>query len=64
MVEPVDTRDLKSLGASPRDGSSPSSGTSNYSMIRYRNKVAFLFENDHCVNFVSFLTANPIIVLV
>jgi hypothetical protein len=50
--------DLKSLGACPRDGSSPSSGASNYSMLRRQLKVTFLFENERCSHFVSRVISN------
>ena len=41
---------LKSLGACPRDGSSPSSGTTDPGMLCHRNEVAFVFQDDQCAN--------------
>jgi len=35
---------LKSLGASPRDGSSPSSGTRDFTTLGHSVTVAFLFQ--------------------
>ncbi len=52
--------DLKSLGACPRDGSSPSSGTRNYWFLCHRFEVAFLFENYECGTFAGLFSADLI----
>jgi hypothetical protein len=44
MAELVDARDLKSLGALPRAGSSPAPGTSNYEGLADSWPVFFLWE--------------------
>ena len=53
MAELVDARDLKSLGAMPRAGSSPAPGTNKINQLQIPGKLPFLPKQADCNRFVT-----------